>query len=63
MTPVLRKRTQGDGIEAFHREAGPEDAPILLLPQGHPCSSFDLRGLMAALGDRWRPNSPRPGCT
>ncbi|WP_310094271.1 MULTISPECIES: alpha/beta hydrolase [Bosea] len=38
----------------FLREAGPEDAPALLLPHGYPCSSFQFRRLMPALADRWR---------
>jgi hypothetical protein len=27
-----------DGITIFYREAGPEGAPVLLLPHGYPCS-------------------------
>ena len=38
----------------FVREAGPADAPALLLPHGYPCSSFQYRRLMPALADRWR---------
>lgn len=38
----------------FIREAGPENAPVLLLPHGYPCSSFQFRRLMPALADRWR---------
>jgi pimeloyl-ACP methyl ester carboxylesterase len=38
----------------FLREAGPTDAPVLLLPHGYPCSSYQFRRLMPALGDRWR---------
>ncbi|KAB2724350.1 alpha/beta fold hydrolase [Brucella intermedia] len=38
----------------FIREAGPEDAPVLLLPHGYPCSSFQFRRLMPALADQWR---------
>lgn len=38
----------------FVREAGPPDAPVLLLPHGYPCSSFQYRRLMPALADRWR---------
>jgi pimeloyl-ACP methyl ester carboxylesterase len=39
--------------DLFIREAGPEDAPPLILPHGYPCSSFQFRRLMPALGDRW----------
>lgn len=38
----------------FIREAGPPDAPVLLLPHGYPCSSFQFRQLMPALADQWR---------
>lgn len=40
--------------EIFYREAGPVDAPVLLLPHGYPCSSYQYRQLMPALADRWR---------
>lgn len=43
-----------DGLRLFVREAGPQDAPALLLPHGYPCSSFQFRHLMPALADRWR---------
>lgn len=38
----------------FIREAGRHDAPVLLLPHGYPCSSFQFRRLMPALADHWR---------
>ncbi len=38
----------------FLREAGPNDAPVLLLPHGYPCSSYQFRRLMPALADGWR---------
>jgi len=47
-----------DGIRIFFREAGPPDAPVLLLPHGYPCSSFQYRHLMPALADRWRTLAP-----
>lgn len=43
-----------DGRRIFVREAGPPEAPVLLLPHGYPCSSFQFRRLMPALADRWR---------
>ena len=49
-----------DGIRIFYREAGPEDAPAILLPHGYPCSSYEFRNFMPALADRWRlPHSQR----
>jgi hypothetical protein len=41
-----------DGMGIFFREAGPADAPVVPLPHGCPCSSFEFRNCMAALGDR-----------
>ena len=43
-----------DGINIFYREAGPQGAPVVLLPHGYPCSSFEFRNFMPALADRWR---------
>jgi pimeloyl-ACP methyl ester carboxylesterase len=48
------RRLELDGVSIFYREAGPVDAPVLLLPHGYPCSSFQFRRLMPALADRWR---------
>lgn len=58
-TQTVRHRTVTiDGVEVFYREAGPRDAPVLLLPHGYPCSSFQFRRLMPALADRWRTVAP-----
>lgn len=42
------------GHAIFLREAGPPDAPVLVLPHGYPCSSYQFRRLMPGLADRWR---------
>jgi pimeloyl-ACP methyl ester carboxylesterase len=42
------------GRQLFLREAGPAGSPVLLLPHGYPCSSFQFRRLMPALAERWR---------
>jgi pimeloyl-ACP methyl ester carboxylesterase len=47
-----------NGVRIFYREAGPPDAPVLLLPHGYPSSSFQYRALMPALADRWRVIAP-----
>ena len=47
-----------DGTEVFYREAGATDAPAVLLPHGYPCSSYEFRGLMPRLADRWRLLAP-----
>jgi pimeloyl-ACP methyl ester carboxylesterase len=56
--PVAHRTTAIDDTEIFYREAGAPDAPVVLLPHGYPSSSFQYRGLMPALGDRWRLISP-----
>jgi pimeloyl-ACP methyl ester carboxylesterase len=52
-----------DGIDIFYREAGPANAPVLLLPHGYPCSSYEFRNYLPRLADRWRLIAPDfPGC-
>jgi pimeloyl-ACP methyl ester carboxylesterase len=58
LCPVHHRRVTVNGIDTFYREAGPADAPVVLLPHGYPCSSYAYRNLMAALGDRWRLIAP-----
>jgi pimeloyl-ACP methyl ester carboxylesterase len=56
---TVRHRTLDlDGMAVFYREAGPPDAPVLLLPHGYPCSSYQYRNLMPVLADRWRTVAP-----
>lgn len=47
-----------DGIDVFYREAGRADAPVILLPHGYPCSSYEFRNFMPRLADRWRLLAP-----
>jgi pimeloyl-ACP methyl ester carboxylesterase len=51
-------RVQADGITIFYREAGPADAPVILLLHGFPTSSFQFRELMPRLADRYRVIAP-----
>jgi len=46
------------GVDTFWREAGPPDGPVILLPHGYPCSSYEFRNLMPRLADRWRLVAP-----
>jgi len=65
-TAVRCLRTEIDGFGVFYREAGPPDAPVLVLPHGYPCSSYEFRNLMPRLADRWRaiaPDFPGAGYT
>lgn len=45
-------------VEVFYREAGPRDAPVLLLLHGFPTSSHVFRDLMPKLAHRWRVIAP-----
>ncbi|MDR7150080.1 pimeloyl-ACP methyl ester carboxylesterase [Hydrogenophaga palleronii] len=47
-----------DQVDTFYREAGPTSAPVLLLPHGYPCSSYEFRNLLPRLADRWRLIAP-----
>jgi pimeloyl-ACP methyl ester carboxylesterase len=58
MPAVHHRSIEVDGIQTFYREAGPADAPTLLLPHGYPCSSYAFRELMVRLSDRYRLLAP-----
>jgi pimeloyl-ACP methyl ester carboxylesterase len=47
-----------DGIDVFSREAGPDDAPVVLLLHGFPTSSRMYRDLIPRLADRYRVLAP-----
>lgn len=47
-----------DGLNLFYREAGPRDAPVLLLLHGFPSSSRMFDTLMPLLADRYRVIAP-----
>ena len=47
-----------DGIGLFYREAGPADAPVVLLLHGFPTSSHMFRNLIPQLADRYRVIAP-----
>jgi pimeloyl-ACP methyl ester carboxylesterase len=56
---VTRHRTANvDGIDIFYREAGPADAPAVLLLHGFPTSSHMFRNLIPALADRYHVIAP-----
>ena len=56
--PTNTRRVQADGINVFYREAGPADAPVILLLHGFPTSSFQYRELIPRLADRYRVIAP-----
>jgi pimeloyl-ACP methyl ester carboxylesterase len=47
-----------DGIDIFYREAGPADAPVVLLLHGFPTSSHMFRNLIPGLADRYHVIAP-----
>ncbi|RYG75301.1 MAG: alpha/beta hydrolase [Alphaproteobacteria bacterium] len=47
-----------DGVKLFYREAGPANAPVVLLLHGFPTSSHMFRNLMPLLADRYRVIAP-----
>jgi pimeloyl-ACP methyl ester carboxylesterase len=52
------RTTQIDGLSIFYREAGPKDAPTILLLHGLPSSSRMFEPLFARLSDRYHLIAP-----
>lgn len=52
------RTVQVDGVEIFYREAGPADAPTILLLHGFPTSSHMFRNLIPRLSDRYHVLAP-----
>jgi pyruvate/2-oxoglutarate dehydrogenase complex dihydrolipoamide dehydrogenase (E3) component/pimeloyl-ACP methyl ester carboxylesterase len=51
-------RVEADGLSVFYREAGPRDAPVVLLLHGFPTSSFQYRELIPRLASHYRVIAP-----
>jgi pimeloyl-ACP methyl ester carboxylesterase len=56
--PTVYRTTKVDGLSIFYREAGPADAPTLLLLHGVPSSSRMFEPLFARLSDRYHLVAP-----
>jgi len=56
--PTLYRTTKIDGLSIFYREAGPNDAPTLLLLHGLPSSSRMFEPLFSRLSDRFHLVAP-----
>ncbi len=57
--PVTHHRTaKVQGVNIFYREAGPAEAPVVLLLHGFPTSSHMFRNLIPALADRYHVIAP-----
>jgi pimeloyl-ACP methyl ester carboxylesterase/alkylhydroperoxidase family enzyme len=54
----LTDRPSGAALNVFYREAGPKDAPTVLLLHGFPSSSHQYRGLIDRLSDKYRVIAP-----
>ncbi len=52
------RRVEADGVTVFYRQAGPVNAPVVLLLHGFPTSSFQYRDLIPRLADRYRVIAP-----
>jgi len=57
MDIAYRTVAVGD-VEVFYREAGPDNAPVILLLHGFPTSSHMFRDLIPMLADRYRLIAP-----
>jgi pimeloyl-ACP methyl ester carboxylesterase len=58
-TPTVFYRTLNvEGLEIFYREAGPRDAPTVLLLHGFPSSSHMFRNLIPMLADKYHVVAP-----
>jgi hypothetical protein len=56
--PTFYRTIQVDGLSIFYREAGPKDAPTLLLLHGLPSSSRMFEPLFTRLSDRYHLVAP-----
>ena len=55
---VFHRTVKVDGLDIFYREAGPKNAPTLLLLHGFPTSSHMFRNLIPALADKYHVVAP-----
>ncbi|MFG1241452.1 alpha/beta fold hydrolase [Xanthobacter versatilis] len=55
---VAYRRAAVGGLDIFYRDAGPADAPVIVLLHGFPSSSHMFRNLIPALADRYRVIAP-----
>jgi pimeloyl-ACP methyl ester carboxylesterase len=58
MHKVSFRKADVDGLKIFYREAGPKDAPALLLLHGFPSSGHMFRDLIPQLADRFHIIAP-----
>ena len=56
--PIRYRTIKVDGLSIFYREAGPQDAPTLLLLHGLPSSSRMFESLLTRLADKYHMIAP-----
>lgn len=57
-TTVTYHRAEVDGLNIFYREAGPKDAPTIVLLHGYPSSSRMFDSLLPLLAPRYHLIAP-----
>ncbi len=55
---AIVRYVEADGVKVLYREAGPKDAPAILLLHGYPSSSFQFKYLIPLLADQYRVVAP-----
>lgn len=55
---IYNRTISVDGVDVFYREAGPKDAPVVLLLHGFPTSSHMFRDLIPQLATSYRVIAP-----
>src|SRR3954469_22225728 len=56
--PTYYRNVAVDGLSVFYREAGPKDAPVILLLHGLPSSSRMFQSLLTRLSDQYHLIAP-----
>jgi pimeloyl-ACP methyl ester carboxylesterase len=57
-TQIHFSRIKANGLNIFYREAGPKDAPVILLLHGYPTSSHMFRNLIPVLSEKYHVIAP-----
>ena len=55
---TLHRTIDVEGLQIFYREAGPQDAPTILLLHGYPTSSHMFRNLIRDLSEKYHLLAP-----